>query len=132
MKRSFVFVPAILIVLLLLNSFFVLKGKDAKKKPIKEVKSSKIANIVLNLLMVDKHGRTLAKGCLKNCRGKVYRVMVSLQMNLGSIYVPEMKSITVNQIPQLLYGKKRSSLVNRGTLSLSRMGYLPIISGANF
>jgi photosystem II stability/assembly factor-like uncharacterized protein len=46
MNRSFVFVPVILVVLVLLNSFFVLKGKDAKKKPIKEGKSSKIANIV--------------------------------------------------------------------------------------
>lgn len=46
MKRSFVFVPAILIVLFLLNSFFVPKGKDSKEKPVKEGKSSKIANIV--------------------------------------------------------------------------------------
>ncbi|MDB5142366.1 MAG: exo-alpha-sialidase [Mucilaginibacter sp.] len=38
MKRSFVFIPAILMVLFLLNSFFVLKGNEAKKKPIKEGK----------------------------------------------------------------------------------------------
>ncbi|MDB5121851.1 MAG: exo-alpha-sialidase [Sphingobacteriales bacterium] len=47
MKRSFVFIPASLIVLFLLNSFFVLKGKEAKKKPIKEGKSSGIVNIIL-------------------------------------------------------------------------------------
>ena len=46
MKRLFVFVPAILLVLLLLNSFFVLKGNEAKKKPIKEGESSRIVNIV--------------------------------------------------------------------------------------
>ena len=45
MKRSFVFVPAFLLVLFLLNSF-VLKRNEVKKKPIKEDKSSKIANIV--------------------------------------------------------------------------------------
>lgn len=39
MKRSFVFVPAILIVLFLLNSFFVLKGKEARKKPTEEGQS---------------------------------------------------------------------------------------------
>ncbi|MES2426624.1 MAG: exo-alpha-sialidase [Bacteroidota bacterium] len=45
MKRLFVFVPAIFLVLFLLNSF-VLKEKEAKKKPIKEGKSSAIANII--------------------------------------------------------------------------------------
>lgn len=45
MKRLFVFVPAIFLVLFLLNSF-VLKEKEAKKKPIKEGKSSAIVNII--------------------------------------------------------------------------------------
>jgi len=39
MKRSFVFIPTILLVLLLLNSFFVPKVNEAKKKSIKEGKS---------------------------------------------------------------------------------------------
>jgi photosystem II stability/assembly factor-like uncharacterized protein len=45
MKRLLAFVPAILLGLFLLNSF-VLKEKGAKKKPIKEGKSSAIANII--------------------------------------------------------------------------------------
>ena len=45
MKRLFVFVPAIFLVLFLLNSF-VPKEKEAKKKPIKEGKSLAIANII--------------------------------------------------------------------------------------
>ncbi len=45
MKKLFVFVPAVFLVLFLLNSF-VLKEKEAKKKPIKEGKSSAIANII--------------------------------------------------------------------------------------
>lgn len=38
-KGLFVVVPAILVVLFLLNSFFVLKGNETKRKPIKEGKS---------------------------------------------------------------------------------------------
>lgn len=45
MKRLFAFTPAILVGLFLLNSL-MLKEKEAKKKPIKEGKSSAIANII--------------------------------------------------------------------------------------
>ncbi len=45
MKRLFVFIPAIVLGLFLLNSF-VLKEKEAKKKPLKEGKSSEIANVI--------------------------------------------------------------------------------------
>jgi photosystem II stability/assembly factor-like uncharacterized protein len=45
MKKLFVFIPAILLGLFLLNSF-VLKEKEAKKKLIKEGKSSEVANII--------------------------------------------------------------------------------------
>ena len=68
--------------------------------------------------MADKHGRTLAKDCPKIRREMVSREMGSLQMMVGSIYVPEMGYIPVNQIPQLLFGKKRFSLTNRAALPL--------------
>ncbi|RAJ93258.1 BNR/Asp-box repeat protein [Larkinella arboricola] len=45
MKKSVVFIPAILLVLFLLNSF-VLKEKQAQKKPTKEGKSAGIVNII--------------------------------------------------------------------------------------
>ncbi|GAB3280281.1 hypothetical protein GCM10027347_55390 [Larkinella harenae] len=45
MKRLFVFIPAILSVLVLLNSF-VLKEKEAKKKPTNEGKSAGVVNII--------------------------------------------------------------------------------------
>lgn len=45
MKTLFAFVPAILLGLFLLNSF-MLKEKEVKKNPIKEVKSSATANII--------------------------------------------------------------------------------------
>lgn len=46
MKRSFVFVPILVLATFLLNSFFVPKVNEAKKKPIKETKSSPISNII--------------------------------------------------------------------------------------
>lgn len=45
MKKLVVFIPATLLVLVLLNSF-VLKEKEAKKKPVKEGQSTGIANII--------------------------------------------------------------------------------------
>ena len=50
-------------------------------------------------------------------------------MIVGSIYVLEMGYITVNQIPQLLFGKKRFSLTNIAALPLVRPGYLHTITG---
>ncbi|HEY0055836.1 MAG TPA: exo-alpha-sialidase [Pedobacter sp.] len=49
MKRSFVFIPAITIVVLLLSSFFVIKGKEAEKKKTKEGKSVSGGKAVVNL-----------------------------------------------------------------------------------
>jgi hypothetical protein len=78
--------------------------------------------------MADKHGRTSAKGCPKICRE-----MGSLLMRVGSMYVLEMGSITVNQIPPLLFGKKRLSLTGIAALPLVRLGYWHIITKrANF
>ncbi|MCF0064711.1 exo-alpha-sialidase [Dyadobacter chenwenxiniae] len=45
MKKLFVFSPVVLLVFFLLNSF-VIKEKNAKRKPIKEAKSSAITNII--------------------------------------------------------------------------------------
>jgi photosystem II stability/assembly factor-like uncharacterized protein len=62
----------------------------------------------------------------------ISRETVSLPMIMGSIYALEMGSITVNQIPQLLFGKKRLSLTNRAALPLVRPGYLHTITRVNF
>jgi photosystem II stability/assembly factor-like uncharacterized protein len=45
MKKLFVVVPAILLAVFLLNSF-VLKDKEAEKKPTKKAKSSEVANVI--------------------------------------------------------------------------------------
>jgi hypothetical protein len=131
MKRLFVFVPAIFLVLFLLNSF-VLKEKEEKKKPIKEGKSSAIVNIIFKSADGGQTWQDISQGLPENCRKEVCGVVVSLQMNMGYIYVPEMGFITVNQIPQLLFGQKKFSLVTNVTLPLARMEYLHMISGGNF
>ncbi|WP_204657460.1 exo-alpha-sialidase [Dyadobacter sandarakinus] len=45
MKKSLVFIPAIVLVLLLLNSF-VVKEKEAKKKPVENARTAGITNII--------------------------------------------------------------------------------------
>ena len=86
----------------------------------------------LSLRMADKHGRTLAKGCLKICRKMIFREMVSLQMIMESICVLEMGFIKVNQIPRLLFGKKRFFLTNIAALPLVRLECLHSTTVASF
>ncbi|WP_428654396.1 exo-alpha-sialidase [Runella sp.] len=61
MKKLVVFVPATLLVLFLLNSF-VLKEKEAKKKPIKEGKSGEIANIIFKSIDGGQTWQDISKG----------------------------------------------------------------------
>lgn len=61
MKKLVVFIPAILLGLFLLNSF-VLKEKDAKKKPIKEGKSAEIANIIFKSIDGGQTWQDISKG----------------------------------------------------------------------
>src|ERR1700722_15107277 len=56
--------------------------------------------------------------------------IIFLQMIMGSIYLPGMGYITLNQIPKLLFGKKRFSLTNITVLPLVRPGSLHTIAGA--
>lgn len=65
MKKLFVFIPAILLVSLLLNSF-VLKEKEAKKKPVKEGKSAGIANIIFKSTDGGKTWQDISKGLPEN------------------------------------------------------------------
>ncbi|MEO8886207.1 MAG: exo-alpha-sialidase [Mucilaginibacter sp.] len=65
MKRLFVFVPAIVLVLFLLNSF-ALKEKEAKKKPIKEGKSSAVTNVIFKSVDGGQTWQDISKGLPKN------------------------------------------------------------------
>lgn len=61
MKKLFVFIPAILLGLFLLNSF-MLKENEATKKPIKESKSSEIANIIFKSVDGGQTWQDISKG----------------------------------------------------------------------
>jgi photosystem II stability/assembly factor-like uncharacterized protein len=65
MKKSFVFIPAILLVLLLLNSFMV-KEKEAKKEPVKEGKSAGIVNIIFKSTDDGQTWQDISKGLPEN------------------------------------------------------------------
>jgi len=65
MKKLFVFIPAILLGLLLLNSF-VLKEKVAKKKPIKEDKSAGFGNIIFKSTDGGHTWQDISKGLPEN------------------------------------------------------------------
>ncbi|MCE7042398.1 sialidase family protein [Dyadobacter sp. CY312] len=61
MKKLLVFIPAILLVFFVLNSF-VIKEKEAKKKPIKEGKSAGISNIIFKSIDGGQTWRDISKG----------------------------------------------------------------------
>ncbi len=65
MKKLFVFIPAILLVSFLLNSF-VLKEKEAKKKPIKEGKSAGTVNIIFKSTDGGQTRQDISKGLPEN------------------------------------------------------------------
>ena len=65
MKKLSVFIPAILLVLLLLNSF-VLKEKEVKKKQIKEGKSAGIVNIIFKSTDGGQTWQDISKGLPEN------------------------------------------------------------------
>ena len=67
MKRLFAFIPAVALVLFLLNSF-VLKEKGSKKKPIKEGKSSGIVNIIFKSADGGQTWQDISKGLPENFR----------------------------------------------------------------
>jgi photosystem II stability/assembly factor-like uncharacterized protein len=65
MKKSFVFIPAILLVLFLLNSF-VVKEKEGKKKPLKEGKSAAGTNIIFKSTDGGQTWQDISKGLPEN------------------------------------------------------------------
>lgn len=64
MKKLFVFIPASLLVLFLLNSFA--PKKEAKKKPIKEDKSAGIANVIFKSTDGGQTWQDISKGLPEN------------------------------------------------------------------
>lgn len=65
MKKIVVFIPATLLVVLILNSF-VLKEKEGKKKSIKEGKSSEVANIIFKSMDGGQTWQDISQGLPEN------------------------------------------------------------------
>jgi photosystem II stability/assembly factor-like uncharacterized protein len=138
MKRSFVFVPAILIALFLLNSFFVLKGKDAKKKPIKEVKSSKIANIVFKSIDGGQTWQDISEGLPEKLQREgiqsdgFFANELGLYLRAGNeIYHSEPNSTTSLWTKEILPGRQRNIVPGKnGILAYNFRGqFLKKING---
>ncbi|WP_217451979.1 beta propeller repeat protein [Mucilaginibacter humi] len=131
MKRLLVFIPAIALVLFLLNSF-VLKEKEAKKKPIKEDKSSAAVNIIFKSADGGHTWQDISEGLPEKLQktgvwsGGLFANDRGIYLRAGNgVYHSEPNSTTH-------FWTKEIFLVANATLLPARMGYLRMISGVNF
>jgi len=139
MKRSFVFVPAIFLVLFLLNSF-VLKEKEAKKKPIKESKSSAIVNIIFKSADGGQTWQNISEGLPKELqREGVWRDGLfandrGLYLRAGNgVYHTEPNSTTPFWTKEIFPGEQRNIAPGKnGILAYDFRGeFLQKINGTN-
>ena len=139
MKRLFVFVPAIFLVLFLLNSF-VLKEKEAKKKPIKEGKSSAIVNIIFKSADGGQTWQDISEGLPEKLqREGVWRDGLfandrGLYLLAGNgVYHSEPNSTTPFWTKEIFPGKQRNIAPGRnGILAYNFRGqFLQKINGTN-
>jgi photosystem II stability/assembly factor-like uncharacterized protein len=139
MKRLFVFVPAIFLVLFPLNSF-VLKEKEAKKKPIKEGKSSAIVNIIFKSTDGGQTWQDISKGLPENLqREGVWRDGLfandrGLYLRAGNgVYHSEPNSTTSFWTKEIFPGKQRNLAPGKnGILAYDLRGqFLKKINGTN-
>jgi photosystem II stability/assembly factor-like uncharacterized protein len=114
MKRLLVFVPAILLALFLLNSF-VLKEKEAKKKLLKEGKSSEIANIIFKSVDGGQTWQDISKGLPEKLqREGIWREGLietdgGLYLRAGNgVYHSEPNSTTSFWTKEIFPGKQRN------------------------
>ena len=139
MKRSFVFVPAIFLVLFLLNSF-VLKEKEAKKKPIKEGKSSVIVNIIFKSADGGQTWQDISKGLPAKLqkegvwRDGVFANDSGLYLRAGDgVYRTEANSTTPFWTKEIFPGEQRNIAPGKdGILAYDFRGqFLQKINGTN-
>jgi photosystem II stability/assembly factor-like uncharacterized protein len=114
MKKLFVFVPVIILVLFLLNSF-VLKEKEAKKKPITESKSSEIANIIFKSADGGQTWQDISKGLPENLQREGVRSDGFFANDRGfylragnGVYHSEPNSTTPFWTKEIFPGKQRN------------------------
>ena len=139
MKRLFVFIPAVILVLLLLNSF-VLKEKEAKKKPIKEGKSSAIVNIIFRSADGGQTWQDISEGLPEKLqREGVWRDGLfandrGLYLRAGNgVYHSESNSTTPFWTKEIFPGEQRNIAPgNNGILAYDFRGqFLQKINGTN-
>ena len=139
MKRLFVFVPAILLVLLLLNSF-VLKEEEAKKEPIKESKSSAMANIIFKSADGGQTWQDISEGLPENLQREgvwsngLFANDHGLYLRAGNgVYHSEPNSTTPFWIKEIFPGKQRNIAAGKnGILAYDLRGqFLQKINGTN-
>jgi photosystem II stability/assembly factor-like uncharacterized protein len=139
MKRLFVFVPAVFLVLFLLNSF-VLKEKEAKKKPIKEGKSSAIVNIIFKSVDGGQTWQDISQGLPENLqREGVWRDGLfandrGLYLRAGNgVYHSEPNSTTPFWTKEIFPGNQRNIAPGKnGILAYDFRGqFLQKINGTN-
>lgn len=114
MKKLFVFIPTTLLGLFLLNSF-VLKEKEAKKNPIKEGKSSEIANIIFKSTDGGQTWQDISKGLPEKLqregvwRDGVFANERGLYLRAGNgVYHSEPNSTTSFWTKEIFPGKQRN------------------------
>lgn len=114
MKKLFVFIPAALAVLFLLNSF-VLKEKETKKKPINEGKSAEIANIIFKSTDGGQTWQDISKGLPEKLqregvwRDGVFANERGLYLRAGNgVYHSEPNSTTSFWTKEIFPGKQRN------------------------
>ena len=114
MKKLFVFIPAILLVLFLLNSF-VPKEKEAKKRPIKESKSAEIANIIFKSTDGGQTWQDISKGLPENLKREgvpgdgFFANDRGLYLRTGNgVYHSEPNSTTFFWTKEIFPGKQRN------------------------
>ncbi|WP_225976229.1 WD40/YVTN/BNR-like repeat-containing protein [Mucilaginibacter ginsenosidivorax] len=139
MKKLFVFVPAIVLVLFLLNSF-VLKEKEAKRKPIKEGKSSAIVNVIFKSADGGQTWQDISEGLPENLqregvwRDGLFANDSGLYLRAGKgVYHSEPNSTTPFWTKEIFPGNQRNITPgNNGILAYDFRGrFLQKINGTN-
>jgi len=113
MKKLFVFIPAILLVFFVLNSF-VLKEKQVKKKPVKEGKSAEIADIIFKSTDGGQTWQDISKGLPEKLqragvgRDHFFTNERGLYLRAGNgVYHSEANSTTPFWTKEIFPGKQR-------------------------
>ena len=137
MKKLFVFTPAILLIVFLLNSL-ILKVRETKKKPAKEGKSAEMANIIFRSADGGQTWQDISKGLPENLQREGIRREGffandrGLYLRAGNgIYHTESSSTTAVWTKEIFPGKQRNMIPgNNGILAYDIRGqFLKKVNG---